>query len=160
MKEAFNLGQALKRGLKVLRDGVEPVLGHRISLDFLFVLIILERDIELEAEGFAEACLHNCVAGHLEDVHLVELGLFTHLFFILVDFGEVPVYVVRVSLKQGLACTLLHFIHCKPDLILALLDRRNEHLTHRILKLDLNKALEAPHGIYKVFGYLDINILI
>lgn len=109
----------------MLWDGIDPVLRHRVRLDLLLVLVVLERDVELEALGLVEACLHDSVAAHLQNVHLDQLSLFS--FFIKFKDRLVKIWdathSLMVSLEQGFTCALLDFVHGEADLFLALLDR-------------------------------------
>ena len=57
----------------MLWDGVAPVFRHRIRFDLFLVLVVLQRDIELETVSFAESSLHDCVAGQFKDIRLFKL---------------------------------------------------------------------------------------
>ena len=46
----------------MLGNGIDPVLGVRVSLDLLLVLVVLKSDIELKAVALTEAGLHDCIS--------------------------------------------------------------------------------------------------
>ena len=70
VQEAPDAGEVAVRGFEVLRYGIDPVVGLRLRFDLLLVLVILERDVELKALLLTEACLHNGVPRHMQDVGL------------------------------------------------------------------------------------------
>ena len=57
LKEASDLRKLLKRDLKVLWNGINPVSSHRIGFYLPRIFIIVDCDIKLKALGFPEACL-------------------------------------------------------------------------------------------------------
>ena len=153
MEEALHLGQASQRGLKVLRNRINPVLSMWICLDFLLILVKFKSDIELEALGLSETRLHYSISSHVDHIILVQLLLRVILFFI-VDV------VLRFCVDQRLTSALRNFLHRKSQLLLTLFNGGDEDFAHSVLKLDLDDALELLHRFDELRWDLYVHILL
>ena len=152
VQEAPDAGEVAVRSFEVLRYGVYPVVGLRLRFDLLLVLVVLERDVELKAFLLSEACLHNGVPRHVQDVGLDQLLCWV--------FDLLRAYAPRIGVDQRLARARRNLRHGEPKLLLALLDRGDKDFAHCALELDLDDSLEFLHLGHELLRYLDVHVLL